>query len=120
MVPFDQRGCLSPRAALVEGGAARAAAFARALHDALDALAARVPRGSLDASTTAEIALYRATIQAVGELCEGRDHVVGLDPEPRALVLPPAARVVHVVPGGAAPALARAAGGLPHLGGLVR
>jgi hypothetical protein len=35
----------------------------------------------------------------------GRDHVVGIDAEPRALVLPPAARVVHVVPVAAPDAL---------------
>jgi hypothetical protein len=98
VVPFDQRGCLSPRAALVEGGAARAAAFARALDDAVGALGAIVPRGPLDDSARAEIAMYRAAIEAVGEIHEGPGHMVGLDPAPRALVLPPAARVVHVVP----------------------
>ena len=98
VVPFDQRGCLSPRAVLVEGDPGRAEAFLEALHVALGALGARVPRGPLDAGALAEIALYRASVQAIGELREGDDHLIGLDPEPRALVLPPAARVVHVVP----------------------
>jgi hypothetical protein len=105
VIPFDQRGCLSPRAVLVEGDAARAAAFATALHQALDELSASVPRGPLDAPARIEVALYRATVQAIGSLWEGRDHLVGLDPSPRALVLPPAARVVHVVPAGDAVAL---------------
>jgi hypothetical protein len=98
VVPFDQRGCLSPRAVLVEGDAARAAAFAEALHRALGALGRRVPRGPVDADTAAQAAIYRATLEAVGIFHGGPDHAVGLDPEPRALVLPPAARVVHVVP----------------------
>ena len=34
----------------------------------------------------------------MGERFAGPQHVVGLDPSPRALLLPPAARVVHVVP----------------------
>jgi hypothetical protein len=98
VIPFDQRGCLSPRAVLTEGDSERALAFARALHGALADLSARVPRGPIDAATAAEIAAYRATVEAVGDLWGGRDHVIGLDPTPRALLVPPAARVVHVVP----------------------
>jgi hypothetical protein len=120
VVPFDQRGCLSPRFALVEGDAARAAAFAGALHDALAALGARVPRGPLDEATRGEIAMYRAALEAVGEMHEGPWHAVGLARAARALVLPPAARVVHVVPAeaGAAPALLGAwAGYVTSVGG---
>jgi hypothetical protein len=96
--PFDQRGCLSPRAALVEGDARRATAFAQALDGALRREGERVPRGTLDAATRAEIAMYRATIDAVGRAFEGPHHLVGLDLTPRSLPLPPAARVVHVAP----------------------
>ena len=98
VIPFDQRGCLSPRFALVEGDEARAMTFAEALHAALTDLGARVPRGPLDDATIAAIALYGAAIDAVGERFAGPQHVVGQDPSPRALPLPPAARVVHVVP----------------------
>jgi hypothetical protein len=97
VVAFDQRGCLSPRVALVEGGAARAEAFARALHAALGAEGAIVPRGLEPEAVLAEIALYRAAVEALGEVHVGEGHVVGVDVAPRALVLPPAARVVHVV-----------------------
>ena len=115
VVPFDQRGCLSPRAALVEGGAARAEAFAAALDRALVELGRRVPRGPLDAAARAELALYRAAIQAVGVYREGPDHAVGLDAAPRALVLPPATRVVHVVAAEAASAPALLAVWAEHL-----
>ncbi|WP_437589467.1 acyl-CoA reductase [Sorangium sp. So ce1000] len=107
VVPFDQRGCMSPRFVLVEGPAERAAALARALHAALDEAGARVPRGPLDGATRAEVTMYRATLEAVGSFWEGQGHGVGLDPAPRSLLLPPAARVVHVVASSAesAPAL---------------
>jgi hypothetical protein len=96
VIPFDQRGCLSPRAALVEGGEGRAEAFAEALHRALGRLGAEVPRGPLDAQARGEIAMYRAAVEALGVWGEGPHHGVGLDPAPRALPMPPAARVVHV------------------------
>ncbi|WP_437713741.1 acyl-CoA reductase [Sorangium sp. So ce448] len=107
VVPFDQRGCLSPRFALVEGPAERADALARALHEALEEAGARVPRGPLDGAARAEVTMYRATLEAVGSFWEGRGHGIGLDPAPRSLLLPPAARVVHVAASSAeaAPAL---------------
>jgi hypothetical protein len=98
VVAFDQRGCLSPRVALVEGDAARAEAFAASLDRALAVRGASVPRG---ARPSPEVAMYRAAIEAVGAVFAGRDHLVGLDPAPRALTLPPAERVVHVVPAAA-------------------
>jgi hypothetical protein len=83
---------------LVEGDAVRAEAFAGALHRALADLSTSVPRGPLGDAVRAEVALYRASLQAVGAVWEGPSHLVGLDPTPHVLVLPPAARVVHVVP----------------------
>ncbi|MBK9261546.1 MAG: proline dehydrogenase [Polyangiaceae bacterium] len=98
VVVFDQRGCLSPRFAFVEGDAVRAEVFALALHEALGRLAERYPRGVMDSGLQAEMAQYRATMQAIGSYWSHSSHAVGLDPAPRALVLPPAARFVHVVP----------------------
>lgn len=96
VVPFDQRGCLSPRAALIEGDAERSAAFAEALDEALRRAGERVPRVPLEADACAEIAMYRASIDAVGRAFEGPHHLIGVDLTPHALPLPPAARVVHV------------------------
>jgi len=99
---FDQRGCLSPRFALVEGDAARAEEFARALDEALSEAVTRwAPRGRVDDATAAEIALYGTTMEAVGSFIARSSHAIGVDTSPRALVLPPAARVVHVVATGA-------------------
>jgi hypothetical protein len=100
VIPFDQRGCLSPRIALVEGAPDRAAALWEALHEALGRAA--IPRGPLAEDTLAEIAMYRTSMEAIGAFREGPWHAVGLDPSPRALLLPPAARVVHVAAADAA------------------
>ncbi|WP_437283746.1 acyl-CoA reductase [Sorangium sp. So ce375] len=107
VVPFDQRGCLSPRFVLVEGSTERAAALARALHEALEEAGTRVPRGPLDGAAREEVTMYRATLEAVGSFWQGQWHGVGLDPAPRSLLLPPAARIVHVAASDAeaAPAL---------------
>jgi hypothetical protein len=96
VVPFDQRGCLSPRMVLVEGDGERAEALGEALEQALSEAGARVPRGPLDAETEAEIALYCASMEAVGTFHVGLDCAVAVDPEPRVLHLPPPARVVHL------------------------
>jgi hypothetical protein len=96
VIAFDQRGCLSPRFALVEGSRARLDAFAEALDRALDELGEAVPRGVLDATTQAELALYRRALEATGRFVSGRSHALGIDDDPVGLLLPPAARVVHV------------------------
>lgn len=97
-VVFDQRGCLSPRFVLVEGDPARALGLSVALDAALAQAALRVPRGALDAGTLSEIAMYGASMQALGTFLERPSHAIGVDedPCPRALVLAPPARVLHV------------------------
>jgi hypothetical protein len=70
---FDQRGCLSPRLALVVGDVSRAA---DALHAALSALDVQVPRGSLDDHERAEVRLARETARFAGRLLEGAGHAV--------------------------------------------
>jgi len=96
VVVFDQAGCLSPRVVLVEGDAQRVEAFARALHRTMIRLGAEVPRAVLTVETEADIERYVHTLQTVGLVMAGPEHVIGVDLTPRALVLPPPARVVHV------------------------
>jgi hypothetical protein len=98
VVVFDQRGCLSPRLAVVEGGGARALAFARAVSAALGRAALSVPRGPLDPATRAELSNFAQTARATGELFEDRDCLVAFDPEPTSLALPPPVRALWVVP----------------------
>ncbi len=98
VVPFDQAGCLSPRVVFVEGSAERAEAFAEALHNALARASTMTPRGPLDAASAAALRLYAETAQSLGSYRPGGDHGVGVDVSPRALLVPPAARVVHVLP----------------------
>lgn len=98
VVPFDQRGCLSPRVALVEGDDDRARAFADALHEALEAYADRVPRGPLSGDDRAASGRYVATMTYASSALVGRQHAVGVGPFGAPLVLPPPHRHVHVAP----------------------
>jgi hypothetical protein len=98
VVPFDQRGCLSPRFVLVEGDSRRASQLAAALHVELALWGARVPRGPLGADARAEQSAFCAIARALGPIWQGEQHLVTLDPTPSALELAPAARVVPVVP----------------------
>lgn len=93
---FDQRGCLSPRFVLVEGDEVRGERLAAGLHEALTRFSERYPRGLVDSGLRAEMSQYRAMLEAIGSYWEGSSHAVGFDPTPRALVLPPAARIAHV------------------------
>jgi hypothetical protein len=120
VVPFDQRGCLSPRLAVAVGDDERGLDLARALHVALGSLGERVPRGLLDPDTARALSLHRATAEALGVYLEGPGHAVSTAPGARGPLLPPPARVVHVltvsVPEAARELLGPWAGGLTALG----
>ncbi len=103
IVVFDQRGCLSPRIALVQGDEARAALFAEALHRELERRAALVPRGEVPAEARAEAARYLTTMTYAGRALVGSQHGLGIGPPEAALVLPPPYRHLHLV---ACPSLA--------------
>ncbi|MGH7294209.1 MAG: acyl-CoA reductase, partial [Polyangiaceae bacterium] len=106
----DQRGCLSPRLALVLGDAGRGEAFAAELQEALAALGARVPRGTLAPDEHAGAARWRDTVAFAGRLLSGADHAVAVLPSLLPDTIPPPGRHVLVVPvspaGGAAAAMA--------------
>ena len=91
---FDQRGCLSPRLALVEGEESHARAFAECLHHALNAQEALIPRGFLSAAEHAEALRYADAVAFAGALWRGSAHAVGLASR---VVIPPAGRHVHIV-----------------------
>jgi hypothetical protein len=97
VVAFDQRGCLSPRVALVEGDAL-AARFAGSLHGALERAASLVPRGVLHADERAEARRYEQTLAFAGRAFSGASHLVGLASVAAPLAVPPPGRHVHVAP----------------------
>ena len=110
VVPFDQRGCLSPRVVFVEGSADGAdegsnddaEAFAVALHERLTDWGRRIPRGALTDDERSAAVRWGDAIAFAGRVWTGVDHVVALAPGARAgalpPMLPPSARHVIVVP----------------------
>lgn len=97
VVPFDQRGCLSPRVVMVmgEGAKARALAFAERLAGELGEWEKKVPRGELHDDERADAARYRGTMAFAGELFDAVTYAVAVGDE---VTLPPPGRHVHVVP----------------------
>ncbi|HWL85819.1 MAG TPA: acyl-CoA reductase [Polyangiaceae bacterium] len=95
VVPFDQRGCLSPRVAFVVGELIRARDFAEKMHASLAARQRTIPRGELSDVERAEARRYADTLSFSGVLHEGEGHKVGVASH---LVVPPSGRHVHVVP----------------------
>ncbi len=93
IVPFDQRGCLSPRVAFVFG-LDRAHGFMRHLHRCLTLIEQLVPRGRLDKDELAEAERYASTVAYAGKLLRGATHAVGCS---TAVLIPPTGRHVHVV-----------------------
>ena len=96
VVPFDQRGCLSPRIVFVEGPRACGEVFADALHEALAALARRVPRGDLTTTERADSVRWRDTLAFAGRVQGGPHHVVAFGAR-LPLAVPPSGRHVLVV-----------------------
>lgn len=94
IVPFDQRGCLSPRVAFAPASIAEA--FASRLATALEAAHQRVPRGQVFEDERAEAAVWMSTVAMTGGLHRGPWGAVGLDLSARTLLLPPVARHLHV------------------------
>ena len=105
VIAFDQRGCLSPRFAIVEGDDGRSSAFADALHVELERLESTVPRGHVPTDERAAGDRYVATMTYAARALHGKAHAIGVAPAGAPLVLPPPYRHVHVA---AAPSAAEA------------
>ena len=107
VVPFDQRGCLSPRVAFVEDTAehapsdedplraTHARAFAGALAAALADAERRVPRGAIAEEERAEAARFGQAMEFSGVLHRGGASMIGVSYN---LMIPPPGRHVLVVP----------------------
>jgi hypothetical protein len=114
VIPFEQRGCVSPRAVLVEGDEARVNAFGEALHAELAAWSARVPRGALGDAERNEATRWIDAMAFTGRVWRGSDHAVAAIPEGTPLAFGPPGRRVLVVP------YASVAGALRLLGPVAR
>lgn len=94
VIPFDQRGCLSPRIALVHQDEAETFAFE--LSQALERANRRVPRGRVFEDERASASAWMSTVAMTGGLHHGPWGAVGLDLSSRTLLLPPTGRHLHV------------------------
>ena len=116
VVPFDQRGCLSPRVVVVEGALERARGFARLLAEALEGLGVRVPVGHFTQDELAERRRFLDTCRMVGDVIEAGQGSVAVANH---LVIPPVGRNVFVWPADceqATSVLGPIAGGVAALG----
>jgi hypothetical protein len=105
LIPFDGRGCLSPRLVVSE---VDPLPLARALHASLLELGEQVPRGALDEAERAALRHSCDIFNAVGNVLEGPHHALFVDPAPEAIELAPACRAAVVIRGGALlPSIAR-------------
>lgn len=76
----DQRGCLSPHALLIEDGNAEdAEVLATAMHHALGALDAEIPRGTLSSHEAQRERAWRDVALATGELMSSSTHAVSTE-----------------------------------------
>lgn len=96
VVPFDQRGCLSPRVVLVEGERVRAEWLWRALVIAMTEREQQIPVGELSADERADINRYRDTLRVAGEVLAAGSGVVSFEMHDLPWILPPVGRVLHV------------------------
>lgn len=83
IVPFEQRGCLSPVAALVVGTRAVAERFAALVARALDEAAERIPPGRLDATEQADARRFHDTYRYAGAVLAAGPGVVAVGPDER-------------------------------------
>lgn len=75
---FEQRGCLSPRAVLLEADRATAARLGEALAQAMATLESQVPIGCLSSEEQAEIARFRDTAVYAGSVWIAGSGLVSL------------------------------------------
>lgn len=94
---FDQRGCLSPRLALLRGSRPWAEQWAQQLATSLARFEQRIPRGTLAPEEASASLRYRDTMAYSGTYWPAGKGGVGFAPEGEQLVLPPPARIVHAV-----------------------
>jgi hypothetical protein len=96
VVPFDQRGCLSPRIVFVAGAEETVGQFGEALARSLADRERKIPRGRIFAEEAAEAVRYRDTMQFSSAIHAAGSAWVGVDLCGGVSVVPPSGRNVHV------------------------
>ncbi len=119
VVPFDQRGCLSPRIVLVHGREEAAQALAEHLAQALLTARQEVPLGAMTDDEAAEVTRYRDTMTYAGRVFPAGKGLVGFD-ERGSVLLAPVGRSLHVARVlELAPALEQAASHITSVGAPI-
>ena len=96
LVPFDQRGCLSPRVVLVEQNRMCAERLWYALAVAMSERERQIPIGELSADERVDINRYRDTLCIAGEILSAGSGFVSFETQNLPWILPPIGRVLHV------------------------
>ena len=97
VVPFDQRGCLSPRAVAFVGSSDEAHAFGTLVAAELASLAERVPLGALDPDEAADVTRFRDALTVAGTVRGAGPGWVATTPGGR-LVVAPVGRNLAITP----------------------
>jgi len=96
VVPFDQFGCLSPRAVLVVGSEVETERFATSLAAALAEAELRVPRGRIPEDVGVAAARYRDAMTVAASVLPAGAGCVGVARDGGIAVIPPPGRNIHV------------------------
>jgi hypothetical protein len=96
VVPFEQRGCLSPRVVLVQGNPEVARPLWKAVAEEMVKREVQIPVGDISREERAEIARYRDTLCMVGEVLNAGKGLVSLETQRSPWILPPIGRILHI------------------------
>ena len=97
VIPFDQRGCLSPRAVAFAGSPDEALAFGALVAAELASLSERVPLGVLAPDEAADVTRFRDALTVAGAVCGAGPGWVATSPAGR-LVVAPVGRNLAITP----------------------
>ncbi len=100
VVPFDQRGCLSPRAVVFSGTDAEARDYAALVAEELALVSERIPLGALAPDEAADVTRFRDTLTYAGSVVPAGPGWVGLGARD-AFTIAPVGRNLVVVPSSA-------------------
>ncbi len=116
IVPFEQRGCLSPVAALVVGARADAERFAELVATALTQAAERIPPGRLDDAEAADARRFHDAYRYAGVVLRAGPGTVAVSPDERWSAAPAGRNLVVAACADPLASLARARASITAVG----